>query len=104
MMTPLMNSAAPGDVKSIFPVRAPALLSRLAACRLQVEILFLQHQLNIALRRAPHPRLRASDRALFAWMAWLWPRLLGLSSFGLTRCGEHEVRGSLQCGISIQPK
>jgi len=26
---------------------------------------------NIALRRAPHPRLRASDRALLAWMAWL---------------------------------
>jgi len=32
---------------------------------------------NIALRRAPHPRLRASDRALLAWMAW-WPSVLGL--------------------------
>ena len=33
--------------------------------RLEVENLFLRHQLNIALRRAPHRlRLRGSDRAL----------------------------------------
>ena len=33
--------------------------------RLEVENLFLQHQLNIALRRAPHRlRLRGSDRAI----------------------------------------
>jgi transposase InsO family protein len=48
--------------------------------RLEVENLFLRHQLNIALRRAPrHLRLRGSDRALLVWMTWLWPRLLGLS-------------------------
>jgi hypothetical protein len=48
--------------------------------RLEVENLFLRHQLNIALRRAPHRlRLRGSDRALLVWMTWLWPRLLGLS-------------------------
>src|SRR5262245_25717263 len=48
-------------------------------CRLQVENLFLRHQLNIALRRAPHRfRLRGRDRALLAWMARLWPSLLGL--------------------------
>jgi transposase InsO family protein len=48
--------------------------------RLEVENLFLRHQLNIALRRAPHrPRLRGSDRALIALMTWLWPSLLGLS-------------------------
>jgi len=42
--------------------------------------LFLRHQLNIALRRAPHRlRLRRSDRALLLWMTWLWPSLLGLA-------------------------
>jgi hypothetical protein len=37
--------------------------------RLQAENLFLRHQLNIALRRAPpRPRLRGIDRALLVWM------------------------------------
>jgi hypothetical protein len=46
--------------------------------RLEVENLFLRHQLNIALRGAPHRlRLRGSDRALLVWMTWLWPSLLG---------------------------
>ena len=46
--------------------------------RLEVENLFLRHQLSIALRRAP-PRLRlcGSDRALLVWMTRLWPSLLG---------------------------
>jgi transposase InsO family protein len=45
--------------------------------RLEAENLFLRHQLNIALRRAP-PRLRlcGSDRALLVWMTRLWPSLL----------------------------
>jgi len=48
--------------------------------RLEVENLFLRHQLNIALRRAPHRLwLRGSDRALLVWMAWRWPSLLGMS-------------------------
>ena len=48
--------------------------------RLEVENLFLRHQLNIALRRAPQrPRPRGSDRALMVLMTWLWPSLLGLS-------------------------
>jgi hypothetical protein len=48
--------------------------------RLEVENLFLRHQLNIALRRAPHRLLlRGSDRALLVWMTRLWPSLLGLS-------------------------
>src|SRR5229473_5805671 len=48
--------------------------------RLEVENLFLRHQLNIALRGGPHRlRLRGSDRALLVWMTWLWPSLLGLS-------------------------
>ena len=47
--------------------------------RLELENVFLRHQLNIALRRAPHLRLRGSDRALLVWMTWLWPSLLDLS-------------------------
>jgi hypothetical protein len=47
--------------------------------RLEVENLFLRHQLNIALRRAPHRlRLHGSDRAVMAWMTRVWPSLLGL--------------------------
>jgi hypothetical protein len=45
--------------------------------QLEVENLFLRHQLNIALRRAPRRlRLRGSDRALLVWMSQLWPSLL----------------------------
>jgi transposase InsO family protein len=48
--------------------------------RLEVENLFLRHQLNIALRGAPHRlELRGSDRALLVSMTWLWPSLLSLS-------------------------
>jgi hypothetical protein len=47
--------------------------------RVEIENLFLRHQLNIALRCAPHrPRLRASDRTLLILMTWLWPSLIGL--------------------------
>ena len=48
--------------------------------RLEAENLFLHHQLNIALRRAP-PRLRlyGSDRALLVWMTRIWPSLLDIS-------------------------
>ena len=48
--------------------------------RLEVENLFLRHQLNVALRRAPQRvRLRAGDRALMVWMTRMWPNLLGLT-------------------------
>src|SRR5262249_58368926 len=44
--------------------------------RLEVENLFLRHQLNVALRRAPQRvRLRAGDRALMVWMTRMWPSL-----------------------------
>jgi hypothetical protein len=47
--------------------------------RLEDENLFL-HQLNIALRRAPHRlRLHGCDRALMVWITRVWPSLLGLS-------------------------
>ena len=48
--------------------------------RLEAENLFLRHQLNIVLRRAP-PRLRlhGSDRALLVWMTRVWPTLLDVS-------------------------
>src|SRR6476659_6413173 len=48
--------------------------------RLEVENLFLRHQLNIALRQSPKRlQLRASDRALMVWMTRMWPSLLGLT-------------------------
>ena len=48
--------------------------------RLEAEILFLGHQLNIALRQRPaRLPLRGSDRALLVWMTRLWPSLLGMA-------------------------
>jgi transposase InsO family protein len=48
--------------------------------RPEIENLFLRHQLNIALRRAPRClRLRGCDRALLVWMTRRWPSLLGLA-------------------------
>ena len=48
--------------------------------RLEIENLVLRHQLNIALRRAPHRlRLGNSDRALMVWLTRLWPSLIGLT-------------------------
>src|SRR5664280_674213 len=63
-------------------------------CRLEAENLFLRHQLNIALRRAPpRLRLRGSDRALLVWMTRLWPNLLGAAPGGSTR--DHPALASL---------
>jgi hypothetical protein len=48
--------------------------------RLEIENLFLRHQLHIALRRAPRRlRLRGCDRALLVWMTRRWPNLPGLA-------------------------
>ncbi len=45
--------------------------------RLEAENLFLRHQLNIALRRAPSRlRMDGSDRALIVWMTRLLPSLV----------------------------
>ena len=45
--------------------------------RLEAENLFLRHQLNVAMRRAPpRLRLRGSDRAFLVWMIRLWPSLI----------------------------
>jgi len=47
--------------------------------RLQAENLFLRHQVNIALRRAPpRPRLSGSDRMFLIWMTRICPTLLDL--------------------------
>ena len=56
--------------------------------RLEAKILFLRHQLNIALGQRPaRLPLRGSDRALLVWMTRLWPSLLGMIQVGqyLTR-------------------
>lgn len=45
--------------------------------RLEAENVWLRHQLNVALRRAPaRLRLSGMDRAILAWMVRLWPDLL----------------------------
>jgi hypothetical protein len=74
--------------------------------RLEVENLFLRHQLNVVLRRAPQRvRIRAGDRALMVWMTRMWPSLLGLTELfnqppscggidadlGLTGAGNLEL-------------
>lgn len=47
--------------------------------RLEIENLYLRHQLNITLRGAPHRlRLRGVDRVLLVWMTRLWPNLRNL--------------------------
>jgi hypothetical protein len=64
--------------------------------QLEVENLFLRHQLNIALRGAPHrPRLRGSYRALLILMTWLWPSLLSLS-----RIVQPDTILRASCGVS----
>ena len=48
--------------------------------RLEIENLYLRHQLNIALRQTRRRfRLKGADRALLVWMTWLWPSMLSLS-------------------------
>ena len=45
--------------------------------RLEAEIVFLRHQLNLLRRRLPaKPRLTAADRLLFVWLYRLVPSLL----------------------------
>ena len=40
---------------------------------LALESLVLRHQLQVALRSNPHPRLRAPDRVLWVWLRHIWP-------------------------------
>lgn len=41
---------------------------------LALENLVLRHQLQVALRTNPRPRLRGPDRILWVWLRRLWPR------------------------------
>ena len=88
--------------------------------RLEVENLFLRHQLNIILRRPPQRlRLRGSDRALMVWMTRLWPSLLawlelrsrppscggigqgsGPTGAGNPKVGQEGPESSMSCAIS----
>src|SRR5215472_9898090 len=82
MMFALLHSLAMFGVDLFKPQR-----------RLEVENLFLRHQLSIALRRAPpRLRLRGSDRALMVWLNGLWPSLLGAAHVvSLASCWFHDV-------------
>src|SRR5438034_4673389 len=79
--------------------------------RLEVENLFLRHQLNIILRRPPQRlRLRGSDRALMVWMTRLWPSLLALARVvqPATRSEEHtselQSHSDLVCRLLLEKK
>jgi hypothetical protein len=80
--------------------------------RLEVENLFLRHQLNIALRRAPQRlRLRGSDRALLVWITCLRPSLLNLTCvvqpdtiLRWHRAGFRAYWRRKSCGRSGRPK
>jgi len=53
---------------------ARSLLAGLGSGReLMLENLALRHQLPVALRTNPHPRLRPRDRALWIWLHGVWP-------------------------------
>ena len=69
--------------------------------RLEAENLFLRHQLNIVLRRAP-PRLRlhGSDRALLVRMTRVWPTLLALQIHG---AGSEAAVAILE-DVSSEPR
>ena len=55
--------------------------------RLELENLFLRHQLNIILRRPPQRvRLRGSDRVLIVWMM----RLAKSAGFGSSCAARHH--------------
>ena len=48
--------------------------------RPEIENLYLRHQLNVAMRRAPHRlRLCGADRAFMVWITRVWPDLLSLT-------------------------
>ena len=72
-------SASSGAMLAILRLLGMFLADQLKSrARLEAEVLFLRHQLNISLRRAPpRVRLRGSDRAVLVWMTRLWPKLLG---------------------------
>jgi hypothetical protein len=72
--------------------------------RLEVENLFLRHQLNIALRRRlPRLRLRGTDRALLVLMTRLWPSLLGLARVvgAALRGPQRESRTRYSSKLSV---
>jgi len=53
---------------------ARSLLASVGSRReLMLENLALRHQLQVALRRNPHPRLRTRDRVLWVWLRGVWP-------------------------------
>ena len=44
------------------------------SCRdIALENLALRHQLQVARRKNPHPRLQNRDRVLWVWLDHLWP-------------------------------
>jgi hypothetical protein len=67
--------------------------------RLEAENLFLRHQLNIALRRAPSRiRLSGYDRVLLVLMTRVWPGLLSVAQVAPSCGGIVPGSGSTGAG------
>jgi hypothetical protein len=55
---------------------ARSLMAGLGSRRdLMLENLALRHQLLVALRTNPHPRLPPRDRILWVWLQGMWPKV-----------------------------
>jgi hypothetical protein len=52
---------------------------------LALENLVLRHQLQVALRTNPHPRLRGPDRVLRVWIRRLWSKGWRISVSAISR-------------------
>jgi hypothetical protein len=71
--------------------------------RLEVENLFLRHQLNIILRRPPQRlRLQGSDRALMVWMTRSLAKPAGFGSSCAARHHPAVASGRVQDLLALE--
>ena len=71
--------------------------------RLQAEIVFLHHQLNLLRRRRPaKPRLTTTDRLLFVWLSIALCRRCSSSSPTRSCDGTGQVSGLIGAGSRVE--
>jgi len=81
----------------------PALIRwlRRSPAEREAEIVYLRQQLIILKRTAlTRPRLKATDRLIFAFLYRLFPSLLDASGRGKVFLGVDGNRGNQRCAIS----
>jgi len=72
--------------------------------RLEAEIVFLRHQLNLLRRRLPaKPRLTPADRLLFAWLYRLVPSLLNAAVIVQPETIVRWHRAGLSMSAELSP-